>query len=89
LSYAAGLHAAGSLSALAGVILAAAVVRSALGVDPPTTLATSMNLLEEWASTFRCRCAREAIAAVDATIHCSATYATQSKLATHPACSSS
>ena len=29
-----------------GVILAAAVVRSALGADPPTTLATRMNLLE-------------------------------------------
>ena len=33
-------------SALAGVILAAAVVRSALGADPATTLATRMNLLE-------------------------------------------
>ena len=33
-------------SALADVILAAAVVRSALGADPPTTLATRMNLLE-------------------------------------------
>jgi hypothetical protein len=40
------LHAAGSPSALAGVILAAAVVRSALGADPRTTLATRMNLLE-------------------------------------------
>ena len=33
-------------SALGGVILAAAVVRSALLCGPPTTLATRMNLLE-------------------------------------------
>ncbi len=65
-------------SALAGVILAAAVVRSAQGADPPTTLATRMNLLEEMGVDFRCRWAREAIAAVDVTTHCSATEATQS-----------